>query len=40
MEDLEMMYFLVDPAIMKSGYLNINTVSSHEIADALNAMMK
>ncbi|CZV11442.1 hypothetical protein [Enterobacter cloacae] len=40
MENLEMMYFLVEPVIMKSGYLNINTASSHEIIDALNAMMK
>ena len=40
MEDLEMMYFLVEPAIMKSGYINLNTASSHEIVDALNAMMK
>ncbi|MGF6099473.1 hypothetical protein [Enterobacter sp. A4] len=39
-EKLEMMYFLIEPVIMKTGYLNLNTVSDGEIADALNKMMR
>ncbi|WP_154051714.1 hypothetical protein [Enterobacter hormaechei] len=39
MEGLEMMYFLIEPIIMKSGYLNINTASDEEIVRALKRMM-
>ncbi|WP_255249162.1 hypothetical protein [Enterobacter hormaechei] len=39
MEGLEMMYFLIEPIIMKSGYLNINTASDGEIVRALKRMM-
>lgn len=39
-EKLEMMYFLIEPVIMKAGYLNLNTASDSEIADALNRMMR
>lgn len=39
MEGLEMMYFLIEPIIMKSGYLNINTASDEEIIRALKRMM-
>lgn len=35
-----MMYFLIEPVIMKAGYLNLNTASDSEIADALNRMMR
>lgn len=34
-EKLEMMYFLIEPIIMKAGYLNINTASDIEITNAL-----
>ncbi len=30
-----MMYFLIEPIIMKAGYLNINTASNIEITNAL-----
>ncbi|EQB9978492.1 hypothetical protein ACY0K1_002255 [Enterobacter hormaechei] len=39
MEGLEMMYFLIEPIIMKSDYLNINTASDEEIVRALKRMM-
>jgi len=39
MEGLEMMYFLIEPMIMKSGYLNINTATDEEIVRALKRMM-
>ncbi|MEX1840800.1 hypothetical protein KMW40_10265 [Enterobacter cloacae] len=39
-EKLEMMYFLIEPVIMKTGHLNLNTASDGEIADALNKMMR
>lgn len=39
-EKLEMMYFLIEPMIMRSGYLNLNTASDGEIIDALNKMMQ
>lgn len=39
-EKLEMMYFLIEPVIMKTGYINLNTASDGEIADALNKMMR
>ncbi|WP_431614942.1 hypothetical protein [Enterobacter hormaechei] len=39
MEGFEMMYFLIEPIIMKSGYLNINTASDEEIVRALKRMM-
>lgn len=39
-EKLEMMYFLIEPVIMKTGYLNLNTASDGEIADAINKMMR
>lgn len=38
-EGLEMMYFLIEPIIMKSGYLNINSVSNEEITRTLKRMM-
>lgn len=38
-EGLEMMYFLIEPIIMKSGYLNINSASDEEITRALKRMM-
>ncbi|WP_368749370.1 hypothetical protein [Enterobacter hormaechei] len=38
-EGLEMMYFLIEPMIMKSGYLNISTASDEEIVRALKRMM-
>ncbi|MDM6860891.1 hypothetical protein QUG44_19365, partial [Enterobacter hormaechei subsp. steigerwaltii] len=38
-EKLEMMYFLIEPIIMKAGYLNINTASNIEITNALKRMM-
>ncbi|MEP9339373.1 hypothetical protein ABKT96_06360 [Enterobacter kobei] len=38
-EGLEMMYFLIEPIIMKSGYLNINSASGEEITRALKRMM-
>ncbi|HFV9242547.1 TPA: hypothetical protein ACIAIH_001449 [Enterobacter bugandensis] len=38
-EGLEMMYFLIEPIILKSGYLNINTASDEEIVRALRRIM-
>ena len=38
-EKLEMMYFLIEPIIMKAGYLNISTASDNEITNALKRMM-
>lgn len=38
-EGLEMMYFLIEPIIMKSGCLNINSASDEEITRALKRMM-
>jgi len=38
-EGVEMMYFLIEPIIMKSGYLNINSASDEEITRALKRMM-
>lgn len=38
-EGLEMMFFLIEPIIMKSGYLNINSASDEEITRALKRMM-
>lgn len=38
-ERLEMMYFLIEPVIMKSGYLNISTASDEEIVRALKKIM-
>ncbi|EPK3185726.1 hypothetical protein [Enterobacter kobei] len=38
-EGLEMMYFLIEPIIMKSGYLNINSASDEEITRALKRMI-
>ncbi len=34
-----MMYFLIEPVIIKSGYLNISTASDEEIVRALKKMM-
>jgi len=34
-----MMYFLIEPIIMKTGYLNINSASDEEITRALKRMM-
>ncbi|HDC4833280.1 hypothetical protein [Enterobacter cloacae] len=38
MEKLEMMYFLIEPVIMKAGYLNIYTASDHDITNAFIKM--
>ncbi|MEL4868543.1 hypothetical protein AAEU41_06780 [Pantoea agglomerans] len=38
-EKLEMMYFIIEPIIMRAGYLNINTASDIEITNALKRMM-
>lgn len=34
-----MLYFLIEPIIMKSGYLNITLSSDEEIVRALKKMM-
>lgn len=33
-----MMYFLIEPVIMKAGYLNIYTASDHDITNAFIKM--
>lgn len=38
-EGLEILYFLIEPIIMKSGYLNITLSSDEEIVRALKKMM-
>lgn len=38
-ETLEMMYFLIEPIIMKAGYLNISTATDNEITHALKRIM-
>lgn len=38
-EKLEMMYFIIEPIIMRAGYLNIHTASDIEITNALKRMM-
>lgn len=38
-EKLEMMYFLIEPIIMKAGYLNIITATDNEIANTIKRMM-
>ncbi|MEG4686569.1 hypothetical protein UXP70_16795 [Enterobacter cloacae] len=38
-EGLEMLYFLIEPIIMKAGYLNISLASDEEITQALKRMM-
>ncbi|MGX4909054.1 hypothetical protein ACUYGN_07480 [Enterobacter chengduensis] len=38
-EKLEMMYFIIEPIIMRAGYLNINTASDTEITNALKRMI-
>ena len=38
-ETLEMMYFFIEPIIMKAGYLNINTATDNEITNTLKRMM-
>jgi hypothetical protein len=40
MEHLEMMYFLIEPVITKSGYFNIGSASDDDITEALIKMMK
>lgn len=37
-EKIEMMYFLIEPVIMKAGYLNIYTASDHDITNAFIKM--
>ncbi|WP_165466129.1 hypothetical protein [Enterobacter cloacae] len=37
-ENLEMMYFLIEPMVMKAGYLNISTASNSDVIDALKKM--
>lgn len=39
-EILEMMYFLIEPIIMRNSYFNISTASDYKIAEALRNMMK
>ncbi len=39
-ETLEMMYFLVEPIIMKKGYFNIDTASDAKIAMVIRGMFK
>lgn len=38
-EGLEMLYFLIEPIILKAGYLNISLASNEEITQALKRMM-
>lgn len=38
-ETLEMMYFLIEPIIMKAGYLNISTATDNEITHALKRII-
>jgi len=38
-EKLEMMYFLIEPIIMKAGYLNVSTATDNEITKALKRIM-
>ncbi|EOL8875754.1 hypothetical protein ACM9PQ_000296 [Enterobacter mori] len=38
-EGLEMLYFLIEPIIMKAGYLNISLASDEEITQVLKRMM-
>lgn len=37
-QDLEMMYFIIEPLVLDVGYLNISTASNAEIIDALKRM--
>lgn len=38
MENIEMMFFLIEPVIMKAGYLNIYTASDNDITKAFIKM--
>ncbi len=37
-QNLEMMYFIIEPLVLDVGYLNISTASNAEIIDALKRM--
>lgn len=37
-ENLEMMYFLIEPIVLRAGYLNISTASNDDIIDTFRKM--
>lgn len=40
MEQIEMMYFLIEPVVMKAGHINVYTASNNDISNALMKMAK
>jgi hypothetical protein len=38
MQNIEMMYFLIEPAVLSVGYLNMGMASNAEIINALKRM--